>query len=45
MGKYNHQVIVSGHPFGSAFMLSVPGGGGGKRGGGHGGWRNVKGKW
>ncbi|XP_035709961.1 serine/arginine-rich splicing factor RSZ22-like [Folsomia candida] len=37
MGKFNHKVIVTGLPFGSAFTLSVPGGSGGKRGGGSGG--------
>ncbi|XP_035715768.1 cold shock protein 2-like [Folsomia candida] len=43
MGKYNHQVTVSGLPFGSPFTLTVPrtssgnrGGGGGNRGGGGG---------
>ncbi|XP_035706061.1 uncharacterized protein LOC118435058 [Folsomia candida] len=54
MGKYNHQVTVSGLPFGSPFTLSVPGssggnrGGDGKRGGGGGkrggGGGNVKAK-
>ncbi|OXA46196.1 hypothetical protein Fcan01_19371 [Folsomia candida] len=54
MGKYNHQVTVSGLPFGSAFTLTVPGdargdgGGVGARGGvdgrgGRGGGRGGRG--